>query len=117
MDELEGEEWGAVNDLIEDGLLVDTESNTTLGIFLFFGATMAFLAGITLTRPGTIPDRMSDLVSALTGDVLRGAIGFIIAGALLIYLLQPKIGLHFVAARMPVRHNNSTRRKYRASLA
>ncbi|MEQ1352800.1 MAG: hypothetical protein ABLT11_02215 [Candidatus Acidiferrum sp.] len=122
-----------------------------VGIFLFFGATMACLAGVTLTWPGTILDRiwrlnepayarlaplgktagilflllsaalalagagwfkrrrwgwllavaiiatqvLGDLVNAFTGDVLRGAIGFIIAGALLIYLLQPKIRLHF----------------------
>jgi hypothetical protein len=29
-----------------------------VGIFLFFGATMAVLAGTTLVWPGTVPDRM-----------------------------------------------------------
>jgi len=31
---------------------------TTIGVFLFFGATMASLAGVTLTCPGTSLDRM-----------------------------------------------------------
>lgn len=35
------------------------------------------------------------LVNAFIGDVLRVAIGFIIAGALLIYLLQPDVRLQF----------------------
>jgi hypothetical protein len=126
-----------------------------VGIFLFFGATMACLAGVTLTWPGTILDRiwrlnvpayatlaplgqtagifflmlsvtlalpgtgwfkrrrwgwllavviiatqvLGDLVNAFTGDVLRGAIGFIIAGALLIYLVQPKVRLRFESGK------------------
>ena len=31
---------------------------TALGIFFFFGATMAFLAGFMLLRPGTVLDRL-----------------------------------------------------------
>ena len=126
-----------------------------VGIFLFFGATMASLAGVTLAWPGTPLDRiwrlnapayarlsplgksagifflllsaalalacagwfkrrwwgwllavaiiatqvLGDLVNAFTGDVLRGAIGFIIAGALLIYLLRPEVRLYFESGK------------------
>jgi hypothetical protein len=31
---------------------------TAIGVFLFFGATMACVAGITLAHPGTVLDRM-----------------------------------------------------------
>jgi hypothetical protein len=34
---------------------------------------------------------LGDLVNCLRGDFLRGGVGFAIAGALLIYLLRPKI--------------------------
>jgi len=32
-----------------------------------------------------------DLVNALRGEFLKGAVGVVIAGALLVYLLQPKV--------------------------
>ncbi|MGA8501871.1 MAG: hypothetical protein WB683_10005 [Candidatus Sulfotelmatobacter sp.] len=39
---------------------------------------------------------LGDLVNCLRGDFLRGGVGFAIAGALLIYLLQPKIRAYFM---------------------
>ena len=120
---------------------------TVVGVFLFFGATMASLAGTTLTWPGTSLDRMwalnptahkqlatfahpagiiflllavllalagtswlkhrlwgwrlavaviatqvlGDLVNLFKGDYWRGGVGFIIATALLFYLLRPDV--------------------------
>ena len=120
---------------------------TAVGVFLFFGASMAILAGTTLIWRGTILDRMwvfnapayrqlapfgktvgipflllgatlvvagtawfkrrlwgwrvavviiaaqvlGDVVNAFKGDLARGAVGFIIAGALLAYLLRPQV--------------------------
>ncbi|MGA8524736.1 MAG: hypothetical protein WB629_01560 [Candidatus Sulfotelmatobacter sp.] len=124
---------------------------TPIGAFLFFGAAMASLAGITLIWRGTILYRvwvlnprawqqlapsgklvgisflilatvlalagvgwfrrqlwgwrlcvaiiatqvLGDLVNCLRGDFLRGGVGFAIGGALLIYLLRPKIRAYF----------------------
>jgi hypothetical protein len=34
---------------------------------------------------------LGDLVNALRGEFLKGAVGVVIAGALLVYLLQPKV--------------------------
>ena len=124
---------------------------TAIGAFLFFGAVMASLAGVTLIWRGTVLDRvwalnprgwqqlapfgklvgiaflvlaavlalagvgwfrrrlwgwrlcvaiiatqvLGDLVNCLRGDFLRGGVGFAIAGALLIYLLRPKIRAYF----------------------
>ena len=120
---------------------------STFGIFLFFGATMAFLAGATLIWRGTALDRiwvlnaaaykqlaplgrmvgvlflllsatlalagtgwfrrrrwgwrlavviiatqvLGDVVNCVRGNLLRGGTGVIIAGALLLFLLQPRI--------------------------
>jgi hypothetical protein len=131
---------------------------TAVGIFLFFGAVMASLAGLTLVRPGTLLDRiwvlnqnahtrlapwgpsvgvlflilattltasgigwfrrktwgwqlsvaiigiqmLGDLVNALTGDLARGAIGFIVAAALLLYLRSSTVRNAFV-------HENKSR--------
>lgn len=122
-----------------------------VGIFLFFGAMMASLAGTSLIWRGTILDRMwainttahsrlapfgktagisflllgatlavagagwfrrrrwgwrlaaaiiatqvlGDLVNAFTGEVVKGAVGCIIAGALLIYLVRPQVRASF----------------------
>jgi len=91
-----------------------------IGVFLFFGATMASLAGVILTWPGTSLDKvwalnptahkqlaalgkpagilfqvMGDIVNCVRGDWLRGGSGFIIAGALLWFLLQPRIRATF----------------------
>jgi hypothetical protein len=44
---------------------------------------------------------MGDLVNAFRGDVVRGGIGFVIAGALLVYLLRPEVRAAFVSANAP----------------
>ena len=128
-----------------------------MGIFLFFGATMASLAGATLIWRGTILDRiwalnapayrqlaplgktvgipllllgatmavagtawfkrrlwgwrlavaiiatqvLGDLVNAFMGDLLRGSVGFVIAGALLVYLLRPQVRGAFASGNAP----------------
>jgi hypothetical protein len=128
-----------------------------VGIFLFFGAIMAFLAGTTLVWRGTILDRMwainapayrqlapfgktvgipllllgatmavagtawfkrrlwgwrlavgiiavrvlGDLVNAFMGDLVRGGVGFVIAGALLVYLLRPQVRCAFASGNAP----------------
>ena len=120
---------------------------TAIGVFLFFGAAMACLAGTTLVWSGTSLDRIwrlnpnahaqlgslghwagygffllaialavagggwfkrrfwgwvlaviiistqvaGDLVNLSMGDVLRGVIGALIAGALLIYMTSPGV--------------------------
>jgi hypothetical protein len=122
-----------------------------IGVFLFFGATMASLAATTLLLPGTLLDRawrlnptaykqlsplgskigilflllavvlvvsgvgwfqrrlwgwrlavaiigaqvIGDIVNLVRGDLLRGSTGVIIAGALLLYLLTPRIRAAF----------------------
>lgn len=124
---------------------------TAMGVFLFFGATMAAFAGITLAWPGTPLDKIwalnpnayrqmaplgrgvgvlflllsavmsiaaagwlqrklwgwwlaviiistqvaGDLVNFVRGDTLRGGTGFVIAGALLLYLLSRKVRTEF----------------------
>src|SRR5258708_8018724 len=124
---------------------------TAMGIFLFLGATMASLAGVTLIWRGTILDRMwainvpayrrlapfgktvgipllllgatmavagtawfkrrlwawrlavaiiatpvlGDLVNAFMHDLLRGGVGFVIPGLLLVYLLHPEVRADF----------------------
>ncbi len=136
-------------------MVVRTKSSKgifAIGIFLFFGAIMASLAGTTLVWRGTILDRMwaidapayrrlapfgktvgipflllsatlviagtawfgrrlwgwrltvaiiatevlGNIVNALMGDVVRGGVGFVIAGALLVYLLRPQVRSAFV---------------------
>jgi|SRR6266849_5574798 len=122
-----------------------------IGVFLFFGATMASLAATTLLLPGTPLDRawtlnptaykqlfplgseigilfvllavvlvvsgvgwfqhrlwgwrlavaiiatqvIGDIVNLVRGDLLRGGTGVIIAGALLLYLLTPRVRATF----------------------
>ncbi len=126
---------------------------TGIGIFLFFGAVMASLAGITLLSRGTVLEWMwtlnpaahkqlvpfgpaagilfllrgaalavagagwfkrrlwgwrlavaiiatqvlGDLVNALRGEVVKGAIGFTIAGALLFYVLRSEVRATFAS--------------------
>jgi len=128
-----------------------------MGIFLFFGATMASLAGVTLIWRGTILDRMwainapayrqlapfgktvgipllllgatmavagtawfkrrvwgwrlavtiiatqvfGDLMNAFMGDLVRGGVGFVIAGTLLVYLLRPQVRCAFSNGNAP----------------
>jgi hypothetical protein len=130
---------------------------TAMGIFLFLGATMASLAGVTLIWRGTILDRMwainapayrqlapfgktvgipllllgatmavagtawfkrrvwgwrlavaiiatqvfGDLGNAFMGDLVRGGVGFVIAGALLVYLLLPQVRYAFASDNVP----------------
>ena len=122
-----------------------------IGVFLFFGATMASLAATTLLLPGTPLDRawilnptaykqlsplgskvgilflllavllvlsgvgwfrrrlwgwrlavaiiatqvLGDITNLVRGDWLRGGTGFIIASALLLYLLTPRVRAAF----------------------
>ena len=133
-----------------------TSGFVAIGVFLFFGATMASLAAITALVPGTILDRawtlnpaaykqlsplrseigilfvllavvlvvsgvgwfqhrlwgwrlavaviatqaIGDIVNLVRSDVLRGGTGVIIAGALLLYLLTPRVRAAF--SRMSV---------------
>jgi hypothetical protein len=128
-----------------------------VGIFLFFGAIMASLAGTTLVWRGTILDRMwainapayrrlapfgktvgipflllgatlvvaatgwfghrlwrwrlavaiiatevlGNIVNAFMGDVLRSGVGFVISGALLVYLLRPEVRAVFASGNAP----------------
>ena len=44
---------------------------------------------------------LGDLVNAFRGDVVRGGVGFAIAGALLVYLLRPEMRAAFVSANAP----------------
>jgi hypothetical protein len=130
---------------------------TAMGIFLFLGATMASLAGVTLIWSGTILDRMwainapayrrlapfgktvgipflllgatlvvaakgwfghrlwgwrlavaiiasevlGNIVNAFMGDVLRSSVGFVISGALLVYLLRPEVRAAFASGNAP----------------
>ncbi len=125
---------------------------TAIGIFLFFGATMASLAAMTLIWRGTILDRawalnpkayqqlaplrgnvgilflllslalaatgigwfrhrlwgwklavaiigaqiVADMANAIRGELIRGGIGVVIAGALLFYLLSPRVRAAFI---------------------
>jgi hypothetical protein len=65
----------------------------TVGIpFLLVGATLA-VAIIAIQV-------MGDLVNALMGAVVRGGVGFVIAGGLLIYLLRPETRGAFVPRRV-----------------
>lgn len=129
---------------------------TAIGIFLFFGAIMACLAGTPLLWRGTVLERMwtlnpaafkqlvpfgtaagivfillgvtlavagaawfkrrlwawrlavaiiatqvlGDLVNVVRGDLVRGAICFTIAGALLFYLLRSEVRAAFAKAAM-----------------
>ncbi len=128
-----------------------------VGIFLFFGAIMAALAGTTLVWRGTTLDRLwilnpraykelaphekavgipflllgvtlavagigwfkrrlwgwrlavgiigvqvlGDLVNAFMGDLVGGGVGFVIAGALLMYLLRPEVRAAFANDNAP----------------
>jgi hypothetical protein len=42
-----------------------------------------------------------DLLNVIGGDILRGGIGFLIAGALLLYLLRPQVRANFAGASRP----------------
>ena len=61
---------------------------TVIGIFLFFGFITAILAATTLLWRGTVLDRLWALNPIAYKQLA-------IAGALLLFLLQPKIGAAF----------------------
>ena len=44
---------------------------------------------------------LGDLVNALAGDVVRGGVGLVIAGALLVYLLRPRVRAAFGSGNVP----------------
>ena len=44
---------------------------------------------------------LGDLVNAFMGDVVRGSIGFVIAAALLVYLLRPEVRAAFANGKAP----------------
>lgn len=140
-------------------MLVQTKSAKgiiAVGIFLFFGAIMACLAGTTLIWRGTVLDGLwainapayrqlapfgktvgipllllgatmavagtawfkrrvwgwrlavaiigtqvfGDLVNAFMGDLVRGGVGFVIAEALLLYLLRPQVRCAFASGNV-----------------
>lgn len=74
---------------------------TTVGPLFFLLGTMMIAAGIgwlrgrhwgwVLTVIIFATQCLGDLVNCLRGDLIRGSIGFVIAGALLMYLLSPKV--------------------------
>jgi len=44
---------------------------------------------------------LGDLVNAFMGDLVRGGVGFVIAGALLVYLLRPEVRTAFESGNAP----------------
>ena len=83
----------------------------TAGIpFLLLGVTLAVAAMGWLKRclwgwrlaVGIIAVQvLGDLVNALMGDLVRGGVGFVIAGALLVYLLRPEVRTAFESGNAP----------------
>ena len=136
---------------------------TAIGVFLFFGAVMAGLAGTTLLWRGTVLDKawtlnptayrqlsplgskigilflllsaallisgigwfrhrlwgwrlavaiiatqvLGDIINLVRGDWLRGGIGVVIAGALLLCLLTPRLRAEF-SNDLPAHHSEKT---------
>jgi len=78
-------------------------------LFLLLGATLLFAGagwfkrrrwGWQLAVAIIVTQVCGDLLNALTGDVIRGGIGFIIAAALLVYLLSPHVRAAFRSANL-----------------
>src|SRR5260370_437639 len=78
--------------------------------FLLLGVTLAVAAMGWLKRclwgwrlaVGIIAAQvLGDLVNALMGDLVRGGVGFVIAGALLVYLLRPEVRTAFESGNAP----------------
>jgi hypothetical protein len=42
-----------------------------------------------------------DLVNAFMGDLVRGGVGFVVAGALIVYLLRPQVRCAFASGNAP----------------
>lgn len=75
--------------------------------FLLLGATLALASlgwfkrrrwGWRLAVAIIATQLLGDLVNIFQGELLRGGIGFLIAGALLFYLLRPQLRSAFVPA-------------------
>ena len=83
----------------------------TVGIpFLLLGATLAVagtawfmrrLLGWRLPIAIIATQVLGDLVNAFMGDLVRGGVGFIIAGTLLVYLLRPQVRAAFPKWQCP----------------
>ena len=83
----------------------------TVGIpFLLLGATLAvagtgwFLRRLWGWRRAVAiiaTQVLGDLVNAFMSDLVRGVVGFIIAGALLVYLLRPQVRDAFASGNAP----------------
>jgi hypothetical protein len=83
----------------------------TVGIpLLLLGATMA-VAGTAWFKRRVWGWRLAvaiiaiqvfgDLVNTFMGDLVRGGVGFVIAGALLLYLLRPQVRCAFASGNAP----------------
>jgi len=89
----------------------------TVGIpFLLLGATLAVAGtgwfrrrrwGWRLAAAIIATQVLGDLVNAFTGEVVKGAVGFIIAGALLIYLVRPQIRASFASGSLVERSSRN----------
>ena len=85
----------------------------TVGIpLLLLGATMAVdgtawfrhrLWGWRLVVAIIATQVLGDLVNAFMGDFLKGGVGFVIAGLLLVYLLRPEVRAAFATGDAPSR--------------
>jgi len=82
----------------------------TVGVlFLLLSATLLFAGagwfkrrrwGWRLAVAIIVTQVLGDLLNASTGDVIRGGISFIIAAALLVYLLRPQVRSAFTSANV-----------------
>jgi hypothetical protein len=83
----------------------------TVGIpFLLLGATLAVAGagwfkrrvwGWRLAVAIIATQVFGDLVNAFMGDLVRGGVGFVIAGAVLVYLLRPQVRCAFASGNAP----------------
>ena len=91
-----------------------------LGIFLFFAASMASLATITLGWPGTFLDRAWELNKTghaqlaplgrimavpfgIFGEFWKGVAGVVLVGLLLSYMTRPRLRTFFSGTGTPAR--------------
>jgi hypothetical protein len=93
----------------------------TVGIpFLLLGATLAVagagwfkrrLWGWRLAVAIIATQVLGDMVNAFMGHLVRGGVGFVIAGGLLVYLLRPEVRAAFTSANAKSSLTNSNRWK------
>jgi len=86
----------------------------TVGIaLLLLGATMAVAGtawfkrrvwGWRLAVAIIATEVLGNIVNAFMGDVVRGGVGFVISGALLVYLLRPEVRAVFASGDAPGLH-------------